>query len=233
MVIQLSSTFNNRITTELQPNYDRIAMKINLYNQKGEKLKTTVELNPAIFGIKPNDSLMAQYVRVYQANQRRGVAKTKTRGEVRGGGKKPWRQKGTGRARHGSIRSPLWVGGGTTFGPQPRNWHFKMPKKMRRRALFSTLSEKAREGAILVLNKLDLEEVKTKTMREIVFNLCPGGGVLLALPKLDEKVILSARNLSRVDTVLARNLNAFEVLNAKTLILPKDSLKVIEETFLK
>lgn len=208
-------------------------MRVNLYNQKGEKLKTKVELNPEIFEIEPNEELMAQYMRVYLANQRRGTVKTKTRAEVSGGGRKPWRQKGTGRARHGSIRSPLWVGGGVAFGPRPRDWRLKMPKKMRGKALFSALSQKAKEGKILVLNKLNLKELKTKAMKEIVAALCPDRErkTLLILPEPDEKVILSARNLSHVRTILARNLNAFEVLRAGNLILLKDSLKVIEETF--
>lgn len=207
-------------------------MKVNLYNQEGKKLKTRVELNPEIFEIEPNEELMAQYVRVYQANQRQGTVKTKTRAEVSGGGRKPWRQKGTGRARHGSIRSPLWVKGGVTFGPRPRDWSLKMPKKMRRKALFSALSQKAKEGKLLVLSKLNLEKVKTKAMSEVITALCPGRRkALLVLPELDEKVILSARNLSDVRTIRAQDLNAFEVLAAEILILLKDSLGVIEETF--
>lgn len=207
-------------------------MKVNLYDQKGKKLKTTAELDPDIFGVKPNEPLMAQYVRVYQANQRQGTAKTKTRGEVRGGGKKPWRQKGTGRARHGSIRSPLWVGGGTVFGPQHRNWHLKMPQKMRRRALFSAFSVKAENDRILVLNRLDLEKIGTKAVTEIITFLPLEGKILLVSAELDKKLFLSARNLPNVEVVTARNLNAFDVLSANFVVLIKGSLGVIGETFL-
>jgi large subunit ribosomal protein L4 len=207
-------------------------MKIDVYTQTGTKLKTKIDLNDQIFGIRPNEDLMAQYVRVYQANQRQGTVKTKTRGEVRGGGRKPWRQKGTGRARHGSIRSPIWVGGGTVHGPQPKDWSLKMPKKMRRKALFSALSQKAKEGDILVLNKLELKEIKTKELGEVLGNLPAKDKILIALDKVDENVILSARNLVGVETNQAKDLNAYDVLNTETIIFPKSSLKILEETFL-
>jgi large subunit ribosomal protein L4 len=207
-------------------------MKIDVYTQTGTKLKTKIDLNDQIFGIRPNEDLMAQYVRVYQANQRQGTVKTKTRGEVRGGGRKPWRQKGTGRARHGSIRSPIWVGGGTVHGPQPKDWSLKMPKKMRRKALFSALSQKAKEDDILVLNKLELKEIKTRELGEVLGNLPVKDRTLIALDKVDENVILSARNLVGVETSQAKDLNAYDVLNTETIILPKSSLKILEETFL-
>jgi len=208
-------------------------MKVNLYNQQAKKLKSTVELIPEIFELKPNKALLAQYVRIYLANKRQGTAKTKTRAEVSGGGKKPWRQKGTGRARHGSIRSPLWVGGGVTFGPQPRDWHLRLPKKMRRRALRAALSEKARKGRILVLNRLALDGIGTKKMQEIISVLSPDSRerLLLVLPEVQKEIILSARNIPRLETVLARNLNTYDILRAGRLILLKDSLKAIEETF--
>ena len=208
-------------------------MKVDVYTQTGEKLKTKVELDDQIFGITPNEDLMAQYVRVYRANQRQGTVKTKTRGEVRGGGRKPWRQKGTGRARHGSIRSPIWVGGGTVHGPQPRDWSLRMPTKMKRKALFSALSQKMKEGGILVLNRIELKGIKTKDLEGILNKLPIKDKILIALDKMDEKVILSARNLAGVKTIQAKDLNAYEVLNTKTILFPKSSLKVLEGTFLR
>jgi len=208
-------------------------MKVDVYTQTGEKLKTKVELNDQIFGIVPNEDLMAQYVRVHQANQRQGTVKTKTRGEVRGGGRKPWRQKGTGRARHGSIRSPIWVGGGTVHGPQPKDWSLKIPKKMKRKALFSALSQKLEEKGVLILNKIELKEIKTKDLEGILGNLPVKDNALIALDKMDEKVILSARNLPGVKTIQVKDLNTYEVLDAETILFPKEALKVLEETFLR
>ena len=207
-------------------------MKIDVYTQKGTKLKTQAELNDKIFGITPNEDLMAQYVRVYQANQRQGTVKTKTRGEVRGGGRKPWRQKGTGRARHGSIRSPIWVGGGTVHGPQPKDWSLKMPKKMRRKALFSALSQQLKEEGVLVLNKIELKGIKTKDLKGILDKLPVKDKILIALAKMDKEIILSARNLPKVKTTQVKDLNAYEVLDAKTVLFPKSALEVLEETFL-
>jgi len=208
-------------------------MKADVYTQEGEKLKTKIDLNEEIFGVEPNEDLLAQYVRVYQTNRRQGTAKVKTRGEVRGGGRKPWAQKHTGRARHGSIRSPLWKGGGTVHGPQPKDWSLTMPKKMRRKALFSALSQKIKEEGILVLNKLDLKGIKTKEVKGILEKLPVKEKVLIALDKVDEKIILSARNLPQVQTIPAKDLNAYDVLNAQTVLFPKGSLEVLEETFLR
>ena len=207
-------------------------MKIDIYTQTGEKLKTKVELNDQIFGIEPNEDLIAQYVRVYQASQRQGTVKTKTRGEVSGGGRKPWRQKGTGRARHGSTRSPIWVGGGTVHGPQPKDWSLKMPKKMKRKALFSALSQKIKQEGVLILNKLELKGIKTKDLERILSKLPVKDKTLIALDKMDEKVILSARNLQEVKTIQVKDLNAHEVLEAKTVLFSKSALEVLEETFL-
>jgi len=208
-------------------------MKIDVYTQTGEKLKTKTDLNDQIFGITPNADLMAQYVRVYRANQRQGTAKTKTRGEVSGGGRKPWAQKGTGRARHGSIRSPLWRGGGTVHGPQPKDWSLVMPMKMRRKALFSALSQKVKEEGVLVLNKIELKGIKTKDLEVVLSKLPVKDKILIALDKMDEKVILSARNLAGVKTIQAKDLNAYEVLDTKAIVFPKAALKVLEETFLQ
>ena len=208
-------------------------MKIDVYTQTGEKLKTKTDLNDQIFGIKPNPELLAQYVRVYQANQRQGTVKTKTRGEVRGGGRKPWRQKGTGRARHGSTRSPIWVGGGTAHGPQPKDWSLTMPKKMRRKALFSALSQKVKHEGILILDKLELKGIKTKELKEVLDKLPVKDKILIALDRIDERIILSARNLPKVKTIQAKDLNAYEILDTRTVLFSKDALRVLEETFLR
>lgn len=206
-------------------------MKVDLYNQQGKELKG-IELNESIFGVEPNKALLTQYVRRYLANQRQGTVKVKTRGEVSGGGRKPWRQKGTGRARHGSIRSPLWVGGGVAHGPRIRNWRLSISKKMKRAALFSSLTLKLQEGGILVLDQLELPEFKTKAMVRVLKSLSIKDKVLVVIPTLDKNVILSARNLKSVKTIQAKDINAYEVLNHQTVLLPKGSLGVIEETFL-
>lgn len=208
------------------------AMKVSTYSQEGKKLQTKLELKDEIFGAKPNADLVAQYVRVYLANQRLGTAKTKNRGEVSGGGRKPWRQKGTGRARHGSIRSPLWVGGGITHGPEPKNWGLKMPQKMRRASLLSALSAKMAEGAVKILNRLSLGEIKTGEMLKILENLkVTDKKVLLVLEALDQNVILSARNLPKVRTIQANELNAYEVLSCDWLVTTKGAVGVLEKVF--
>jgi len=206
--------------------------KINVYNQKGEQAGE-VDLNPTIFAAKINEQLMAQAVRVRMINARLGTAKTKGRGEVRGGGKKPWRQKGTGRARHGSIRSPLWVGGGHIHPLRPRDFSLKMSRKMKRLALFSALTKKLAEGKIFILDKLTLPAVKTKQMAEILQKLPIAKKVLLVIPEKDEKIELSARNLPKKKTLEARLLNTYDVLNYESVVIIKDSLKVIEKTFIK
>lgn len=206
-------------------------MKIEVYSQKGTKLKTKLDLNPAIFGVEPNEDLMAQYVRVYLANQRAGTAKTKTRGEVSGGGRKPWPQKGTGRARHGSIRSPIWVKGGIAHGPRPRDWALKISKKMRRVALFSALSSKLAGKAVKIISKVSLPGIKTKELAKVLSDLKLSGNILLVLDSLDQNVILSARNIPGVRTIQARELNAYEVLDCNWLVMTKKAVEVLEKTF--
>lgn len=206
--------------------------KIDVYNQGGEKTGV-VSLNPTIFAAKINEQLMAQAVRVRLANARLGTVKTKGRGEVRGGGRKPWRQKGTGRARHGSIRSPIWVGGGHAHALRPRDLSLKMPTKMKRLALFSALTKKFKEGKIFILDKLDLKEVKTKVMIETLQKLPVAKKVLLVIPRKDEKTEFSIHNLPKKKALEARLLNTYDVLNYDSVVLLKDSLKVLEETFLK
>lgn len=207
--------------------------EIAVYNQKGEKIGQT-DLNPAIFGVEERPDLVHQAV-VYQlAAERQQTAVTKTRAEVRGGGKKPWRQKGTGRARAGSIRSPLWRGGGVVFGPRPgRNYQKKMPKKMLRLALFSALSNKLNTNGIILLDKLEFKEAKTKLVEKMLNKLpIKEGKILLILSKLDPKVELSCRNLPYIETQLANSLNIRDILKSDYLILTKEALAVIEKTYL-
>ena len=208
-------------------------MKTDIYNQNGEKIGD-IDLPKQIFEVPFNSDLVHQVAVSQMANKRQVSAHTKTRGEVRGGGKKPWRQKGTGRARHGSIRSPLWRGGGITFGPRNEKVFEKdIPKKMRRKALFMVLSAKAKDKEIFVLDELKLEQAKTKLMNEILKKFIKQSSGLLALPKMDEKIIRAARNIVKVDTIQAKDINVLDLLNYKYLIMPKEAIKVIKETFMK
>jgi len=212
-------------------------MKVKVYNQKGEEIGETV-LPKEIFGREINPDLIHQVAVSMMANQRSPWAHTKDRGEVRGGGRKPWSQKGTGRARHGSIRSPIWVGGGITHGPRKeRKYEKKIPKKMKRLALFCVLSGKLKDKELFVLDKLELDAPKTKLMAEVIKNLreklLKKGKVLIALPQKNEIIERAARNLPDVEIEEARNLNVLDLLNHKYLILLKDSVKVIKDTFLK
>jgi len=186
------------------------------------------QLREEIFGVKTRPHLLHQMVAMQLSNRRAGTAATKTKGFVRGGGKKPWRQKGTGRARAGSIRSPLWVGGGTTFGPQPRDYSYRIPKKARREALLSALSLKNRDGKIIVLDKLEMAEAKTKVMRKVLEDL-KVGAALIVIPQADEKVQRSARNLPKVKVLRAEGLNVYDLLRYEHLILTAESLKLLEE----
>lgn len=208
-------------------------MKAELYNQEGKKSEAEVLLPKEIFEVQLNSDLVYQVAVSQNSNRRQKIAKTKDRSEVSGGGKKPWRQKGTGRARHGSNRSPIWIGGGVTFGPNlEKNFKRDIPKKMRRKAMFMVLSEKAKNNLIIVLDDLKLDKPKTKPMAK-VFNklfLKKGSG-LVALPNNDDKLIKSIRNISNIDVVQAKDLNALDLLNHKYLILTKESIKVIKETF--
>jgi large subunit ribosomal protein L4 len=165
------------------------------------------------------------------ANRRQGTASTKTRGEVRGGGRKPWIQKGTGRARHGSIRSPIWVGGGIAFGPKPRSYRYTMPKKIKRLALKSALSAKAQSDKVIVLDSFDLKEPKTKSVLKILQNLKIDGKVLLVTAQADEVVYKSARNLPNVHTAVADQLNVLQVLNADYLVFTREAVNRAEEVF--
>lgn len=209
-------------------------MKADVYNQTGE-VTGSVTLPKEIFDVKFNADLVHQIAVSLSANKRQISAHTKTRGEVRGGGKKPWRQKGTGRARHGSIRSPLWKGGGVTHGPRKeRIFEREIPKKMRRKALFMVLSEKAKSKQLLVLDKIELEKGKTKEMAKSLAKLpCSDQATLIALPNYDKKIFLASRNIKKTSIEDARNLNVLQLLSYKYLLLTKDSIKTIEDTFTK
>jgi len=212
-------------------------MNVKLYNQKGEKVGE-VKLPSEIFDVPFNEDLVWQVIYCQMANKRKPIAHTKDRSEVKGGGRKPWSQKGTGRARVGSIRSPLWRGGGVTFGPRKeRKFKKRIPKKMKRKALFCVLSEKLRRNLIVFLDKLVLEKIKTKEMVKILDNLkekieeLKRGKTLIILPQKDEKIIKSARNIPKLEVKLAKDISVLDLLSFKNLIILKDSIKVIKETF--
>lgn len=209
-------------------------MKVDTYNQKGEISGSAVLPND-IFEVPMNADLVHQVLISQTANKRQVSAHTKTRGEVRGGGRKPWRQKGTGRARHGSIRSPLWKGGGVTGGPRnDKNYTKGIPVKMRRKALFMVLSEKVKSNLLIVLDKLEVENSKTKVMAEMIKRLPVNNGSRLILySDGNNRVYLAARNIKKTGVSEARNLNLVDLLNYKYLLLTKDSINIIEKTFLE
>ena len=185
-------------------------------------------LNEAIFGAKPRTHLLHQAVVMQLANRRTGSAATRSKGFVSGGGKKPWRQKGTGRARAGSIRSPIWVGGGTVFGPQPRDYSYRMPRTARREALLSALSLKKRENKVIVVDKFELEQAKTKLMVQALAEL-KVASALLVIPQADAKIERSARNLPKVKVLRVEGLNVYDLLRYEHLILTDDALKILQE----
>ncbi|MBI2003466.1 MAG: 50S ribosomal protein L4 [Parcubacteria group bacterium] len=219
-------------------------MQVNLYNQSGETVET-VELPDAVFNIEINPDLIHQAVVTQSANERKALAHAKGRGEVRGGGKKPWRQKGTGRARHGSIRSPIWKGGGVTHGPtKEKIYSKKINKKAKRKALFMALSSKVKSGRLVVLDSVSLDEAKTKRFKEVLEKISANlndykktkktqDSILLIQPGSDKALIRAAKNLDFAKLVRADNLNVAEVLEKKYLIMLKEAIPVIEKTYLK
>ena len=195
-----------------------------VYNQEGKEI-SEIKLNEAIFGLPWNDDLVHQAVRVAFANQRPVLASTKDRSEVRGGGRKPWRQKGTGRARHGSIRSPLWKGGGVTFGPtSERNFKLKINKKMAQKALITALSGKAKDNEILILEDLKLSAPKTKEMAKVMLNFSQIKNALLVISEPNENVKRASKNLPNLEIININNLNILDVLKYQYLILTKESI---------
>jgi len=205
--------------------------KVNVYNTKGETTGK-VSLPKEVFGAKINEQLMAQAVRVYLVNQRKARAKTKTRGEIVGSGRKIYRQKGTGRARHGDRYAPIFVGGGIAHGPRGEVKRLKMPKKMKRLALFSALTSKLKAKNVIVMEGLEKIKPKTKEMAKIMQNLKCKGKISLVLPKPIENVMRAARNIANLKLIQANLLNTYEVLNGGKLIFARDSIKKLKETFL-
>ena len=204
--------------------------KIDVYDINGKKVKE-LELNENVFGIEPNEAVVHSVLINFLANQRQGTQSTKTRSEVSGGGKKPWRQKGTGRARQGSIRAPQWIKGGIALGPKPRSYKYTVNKKERRLAIKSLLSSKVLEKELTVVDKLELAEIKTKTMVKALADLKVEGKTLIVLPENNKNVLMSARNIEGVKTITLNNINVFDLLKYNNLVLPLETVKKIEEVY--
>ena len=202
---------------------------VSVYNMEGKEVGK-IDLNDAVFGVEVNEHLVHMAVVQQLANKRQGTQKAKTRGEVSGGGRKPWRQKGTGHARQGSTRSPQWTGGGVVFAPVPRDYSFKMNKKEKRAALKSALTSKLQDNKLIVLDELKLDEIKTKKFVAVMNNLKVEKG-LVVIAENDTNVVMSARNLADIDTALANMINTYDVMKAKTVVLTKDAVAKIEEVF--
>ena len=201
-----------------------------LYNMQGAKVGD-VELSSSLFGAEVNKAVLHETVVNYLANQRQGTQSTKTRTEVAGGGAKPFRQKGTGRARQGSTRAPQWTHGGIVFAPKPRDYRFTVNKKVRRLALRSALSSKVVDNELIVLESLTLDEIKTSKMAQILANLGVTEKALIVLPENDKNVVLSARNMADVNTTLVNTMNTYDVMKAQTVVLTKDAVAKIEEVY--
>ncbi len=203
--------------------------KANLYDMAGKQIGE-IELSEAIFGIEPNQAVVHEVVKNHLANCRQGTQSALTRAEVSGGGKKPWRQKGTGHARQGSTRAPQWTHGGIVFAPKPRTYRYTLNKKVKRLALKSALSAKAAEGAILVVDGLKLPEVKTKAMQAFMDAAGVTKSVMIT-PEVEQNVVLSARNIPGVVTTTANILSVYDIVNAKQLVIDKAALAIIEEVY--
>ena len=204
--------------------------KIDVYNIEGKKV-SDIELADSVFGIEPNENIVHSVLKNYLANQRQGTQSTKTRAEVSGGGKKPWRQKGTGRARQGSIRAPQWIKGGIALGPKPRSYKYTVNKKEKRLAIKSVLSSKVLEKELTVVDKLEVKEIKTKTMVKALADMKVEGKTLIVLPENNKNVLMSSRNIEGVKTIVANNINIFDLLKYTNLILPVDTVKKLEEVY--
>ena len=204
--------------------------KVDVYNMQGKKV-SDVELSAAVFGIEPNEAVVHSVLVNYLANQRQGTQSTKTRSEVSGGGRKPWRQKGTGRARQGSIRAPQWIKGGIALGPKPRSYKYTVNKKERQLAVKSVLSSKVLENELVVVDSLPLNDIKTKEMVKALSNLKVEGKALIMLPEKNEKVQKSARNIEGVKTTLVETINVYDLLKYNKLVVTEDAVKKLEEVY--
>ena len=204
--------------------------KVDVYDINGKKV-SDVELNENVFGIEPNEAIVHEVLVNYLANQRQGTQSTKTRAEVRGGGRKPWRQKGTGRARQGSIRAPQWIKGGIALGPKPRSYRYTVNKKEKRLAIRSVLSSKVLENKLTVVDKLELAEIKTKSMVNALNNLKLEGKTLVILPEKNLNVQASTRNIEGAKAILANTINVYDLLRYTNLVLTFDTVKKLEEVY--
>ena len=202
---------------------------VSVFNMEGKEVGT-IELNDAVFGVEINEHLVHMAVVQQLANNRQGTQKAKTRSEVSGGGRKPWRQKGTGHARQGSTRSPQWTGGGVVFAPVPRDYSFKMNKKEKRAALKSALTSKVQDAKLIVVDELKFDEIKTKNFANVMSNLKVNKG-LVVIAENDANVVLSARNMADVNTTLVNTMNVYDVMKANTVVLTKDAVAKIEEVY--
>lgn len=203
--------------------------KVSVFNMEGKEVEQ-MELADSVFGVEVNDHLVHMAVLQQLANKRQGTQKAKTRSEVRGGGRKPWRQKGTGHARQGSTRSPQWTGGGVVFAPTPRDYSFKLNKKEKRAALLSALSSRVQENKLIVVDQLAFDEIKTKKFAEVLKNL-KVEKALVVLGQDDEKAIISARNIPDVKTAQTNSINVYDILKYNTLVVTKEAVKSIEEVY--
>lgn len=203
---------------------------VKVLNMNGEEVGT-LSLSESVFGIEPNTVAMHAAVINYLANRRHGTQSTKTRTEVRGGGRKPWRQKGTGHARQGSIRAPQWTHGGVALGPKPRKYRFTLNRKVRRLAMLSAFSSKVAANEMVVLDKFELAEIKTKAMVKTLANLGVAGKALVVMPAVDETVIRSANNIPGVKTTLVNTLNVYDILNYDNFVVTKEAVEKIEEVY--
>lgn len=203
--------------------------KVSVYNMEGKEVGK-IDLNDAVFGVEINEHLVHLAVVAQLANKRQGTQKAKTRSEVSGGGRKPWRQKGTGHARQGSTRSPQWTGGGVVFAPTPRDYTIKLNKKEKRAALKSALTSKVQDGNLIVVDELKFDEIKTKAFKEVMNNLEVENG-LVVLAENDQNTYMSARNLDKINTTLTDTINVYDIMKAKKVVLTKDSVAKIEEVY--
>ena len=202
---------------------------VSVYNMEGKEVGT-IELNDAVFGVEVNEHLVHMAVVQQLANNRQGTQKAKTRSEVSGGGRKPWRQKGTGHARQGSTRAPQWAGGGVVFAPVPRDYSFKLNKKEKRAALKSALTSKVQDSKLVVVDELKFDEIKTKNFVNVMNNLKVEKG-LVVIAENDTNVVMSAKNVADVNTTLVNTINVYDVMKAKTVVLTKDAVAKIEEVY--
>ena len=202
---------------------------VSVYNMEGKEVGK-MDLNDAVFGVEINEHLVHLAVVQHLANKRQGTQKAKTRAEVSGGGRKPWRQKGTGHARQGSTRSPQWTHGGVVFAPTPRDYSFKLNKKEKRIALKSALTSKVQAGKVMVLEELKLDEIKTKKFQEVLTNL-NAKKALVVIKENDKNIVLSARNIPDAQTIVADSINVYDIMKAGTVVLTKDSVAKIEEVY--